>query len=178
MTGLSDLNNEDKRIPTSVLKIACGNPSAELWSQCRICAGVSEGKGNKGAKRRKVSEWEAFMIWVRRYWREACEDSGIEYISNPTTFQAEDVAKDIAQKYERWAPKGIVAPVFLGLDELTGNEVLAVVKLLAGKISERSLRRICGRSGVPTFTRKQKYSRHQILQILRAVNETRPIRVA
>ena len=178
MTGLSDLNNEDKRIPTSVLKIACGNPSAELWSQCRICAGVSEGKGNKGPKRRNVSEWEAFMIWVRRYWREACEDSLCEYISNPTIFQVQRVAKAIAQKYERWAPKGVSSPIFLGLDELTGYEVLAVVKLLAGKMSERSLRRICDRSGVPTFMRKQKYSRHQILQILRAVNETRPIRVA
>lgn len=111
------------------------------------------------------------MIWVRRYWREACADANTRYVSKPSTFQVEDVAKVIAGKYEKWAPEKLVQPVFIGLDDLTGKQVHAVVQLLSGKISERSLRRICDRSGVPTFSRKQKYTRHQILLILKAVSD-------
>jgi len=162
MHDIDTLDKTDRKLSSAVCRILCGNPAYQAWTVYRKDVNVP-------ARARLLTQYECFMLVIRRHWRQVCKESGVPYKSNPNPREMDQTARV-------WMNKGHHIKIFQSVQTLntSGNtpatELLQLIEQVLGKrISERTLRRICDRKGVPPFSRMREYTRIEVQQVMRAV---------
>lgn len=162
MHEIDALDKTDRKLPSAICRVLCGNPGAQAWTIYRQDVGID-------FKRKLLTSYECFLLVIRRHWRQVCKEAGALYKSRPNAF-------DIDQTARKWMDAGHHMKLVQSVQTLTANgttpatELLQLIEQVLGKrISERTLRRICDRKGVPPFSRMREYTRVEVQQVMRAV---------
>jgi len=164
MASLSELDKETPLIESGALRATLDSPSSERWAVFRSAIGMGAND-----RKRKLTQREAVLLTVRRYWRSICQQVDEEYKSNPDIFDLERVANKWLLSYEIDGVYGAIARLEI-LTEVKGKNLAALLETCLGKsVSERTIRRKCEARGMPKYRREGIYSHRQIQKIRNAI---------
>lgn len=161
---LEAIDRVEECVDSAQLRSALGNPSSERWAAFRKAIGLTP--DDRG---RKLTQYEAVLLIVRKNWKAICRQVGSPPIREPDSIELDTVA-------DRWLLTSEAMGLEPALKMLTamGNvpssQLRSVVSIaLKKEISTRTIRRICAEKGMPKFGAKKSYSRRQVLKIVAAI---------
>jgi len=135
-----------------------------MWAVYRNAVGI-----DASDRKRKLTQFEAIMLIVRKNWREISKQVGLPYWRDPDLFRIEAMAEKwvALAASDKW--KESISHL-VAMDNVKGKNLTVVVETCLGKqISERTIRRRCQAVGMPLFKRKNLYSSRQLMKIVNAV---------
>lgn len=160
MRSVEDLDTVLAVHDSAVVRSVCGSPGDESWCRFRRSVEVP-------GKTRRLTDKQAFMLFVRSYWRKVCKEAGATYIKSPASL-------DVVKVADKWVQKVHADPTVLFEQILTANtfkgcDLPRVVEELTGKVrSERTISRACKRAGLK-YSRMARYGKSQIVKIVESL---------
>jgi hypothetical protein len=169
------LDHNTRKYDSVACRRECGDPSSQSWSEWRRECGVK-----RLCKRDKLTEFEAFLLYVRSQLRGICQECNIPYPPATNKDGKPRGAAEINIVAEFYAKHlydqgGFVRPDGFVLTEMTGAKLLEVAHQLMGKksVSVRTVQRWMRRSNLDRVKPGQKYTIDQLQPIILVLQKTR-----
>lgn len=141
---------------SAIVRSVCGDPGDESWSRFRRSVEIL-------GKTRRLTDKQAFLLFVRSYWRRVCKEADADYVKSPGYGDILRVADQWVQKVH--AEPTVLFDKILKANTCKGSDLPRFVEELTGKArSERTISRACKRAGLK-YSRMQRYGKSQILKI-------------